>query len=36
LEYLKEKDHLEDLGDDGRIIKKISGKWGGKVWPGFM
>jgi hypothetical protein len=34
---LKERDHSEDLGVDGRIILEwISGEGGGKVWTGFI
>jgi hypothetical protein len=30
-------DHSEDLGVDGRIIlEMIVGKWGGKLWTGFI
>jgi hypothetical protein len=33
LENLKERDHSEDLGVDGKIILAwILGKWSGKVW----
>jgi hypothetical protein len=29
--------HLEDLGIDGKIILEwLLGKWGGKIWPGFI
>jgi hypothetical protein len=31
---LKERDHLDDLGIDGRIIKEM--KEGGKVWTCFI
>jgi hypothetical protein len=34
---MSEKDHSEDLGVDERIILGlIFGKWGGKVWIGFI
>jgi len=34
---LKERDHAEDLGVDGRIILEwILGKYGGKVRTGFI
>jgi hypothetical protein len=34
---LREGDHLEDLGVDGRIIlKRIFKKWGGMAWPGLI
>jgi hypothetical protein len=33
---LKGKDHLEDLGIDGRIILWLLEKYGGKVWTGFI
>jgi hypothetical protein len=35
-ENLKGRDHLEDLGIDGRILEWILGKQGGKVWNGFI
>jgi hypothetical protein len=36
-ENLKGSDNLEDLGVDGRIIFEWSlGKYGGKVWTGFI
>jgi len=36
-ENLKGKDHSEDLVVDGRIILEwILGKYGGKLWTGFM
>jgi hypothetical protein len=36
LENIKERDHLEDKGIDGRILKWISKKDGVKLWNGFM
>jgi hypothetical protein len=31
------KDHSEDLGVDGKILLQwILGKYGGKVWNGFI
>jgi hypothetical protein len=36
LEYLKGRDHLEDLGTDKIILERILGKQGGKVWTGFI
>jgi hypothetical protein len=37
LANLKGRDHLEDLGVDGRIILEwILGKQGGKVWAGCI
>jgi hypothetical protein len=37
LEILKGRDRSEDLGIDGRIIFEwILGKYGGKLWTGFM
>jgi hypothetical protein len=34
---MKGRDHSEDLGVDGRIILEwILGKYGGKVWTGFI
>jgi hypothetical protein len=36
-ENLKEKDHSEDLGRDGRIILEwISGKQDENMWTGFI
>jgi hypothetical protein len=36
-ENLKEVDHLEDLGTDGRaILKRILEKLDGTVWTGFI
>jgi hypothetical protein len=37
LENLKGRDHLEDLGVDGRIVLKwILGNWGYMVYIGFI
>jgi hypothetical protein len=37
MENLKERDHLEDLGVDGKIIlERILQKWDGKVWTGCI
>jgi hypothetical protein len=37
LENLKESYHLEDLGINRKIISEwILGKYGGKVWTGFI
>jgi hypothetical protein len=37
LENLKERDHLEELGIDVKVILEwILGKWGGKMWIGFI
>jgi len=34
---LRERDHLEDLDVDGRLIFKwIFRKWNGEVWTGFL
>jgi hypothetical protein len=36
-ENLKGRNHLEDLGfNEGIILKWILGKYGGKVWIGFI
>jgi hypothetical protein len=36
-ENLEGKDHLEDLGVDGKtILKLILWKLGGKVWNGYI
>jgi len=31
---LRERDHLEDPGEDGNSIKRILGKWNVGVWTG--
>jgi hypothetical protein len=37
LENWKGRNHLEDLGVDGKIILElILGKYGGRVWTGFI
>jgi len=37
LENLKGRDHLEVIGVDEKIILEwIFGKWGCKLWTGFM
>ena len=34
---LRERDHLEDLDVDGRLIFKwMFRKWNGEVWTGFL
>jgi hypothetical protein len=36
MENLKRRDHLEELGVEGRVISKwIKNKWGVRVWTGF-
>ena len=33
----EEKNHLKDLGVDGRIMLNwLLKKWDGKAWPGFI
>jgi hypothetical protein len=34
-EHLRERDHLEDSGVDGRIISKLFFRKGDGVWIGF-
>jgi hypothetical protein len=37
LENLKGRNHAEDISIDGKIIFEwILGKWGGKLWIGFV
>jgi hypothetical protein len=34
---LKERDHFEDIGIDEKIVLEwILGKWGGKLWTGYI
>jgi hypothetical protein len=35
-EKLNRRDHLEDLGIDGRILKSILKKWDVRVWTRFI
>jgi hypothetical protein len=37
LENLEGRGHSEDLGVDGKVILEwMLGKWGGKLWHGFI
>jgi hypothetical protein len=36
LKSLKERDLLDDLGIDGKILKWIIKKSGGRVWTGYI
>jgi hypothetical protein len=36
LENLKERNHSEDNGVDGKILEWILGKEGADVWTGFI
>jgi hypothetical protein len=36
LENLKGRDHSEDLNVDGKILERISGRVGRKVWTGYI
>jgi len=33
---MKGRDHSEDLGTEGRTSELIVGKYGGKVWTGYI
>jgi hypothetical protein len=34
---LRERDHLKDLGVDGKIlVKRIFKNWGGEAWTGLI
>jgi len=36
LENLRGRDHLEEIGVDGKIILECSlGKWDGRMWSGY-
>jgi len=35
-EDLRKRDHLEDLGIDGMILKWIFRKWNGEAWTGLL
>jgi len=34
--FKKEREHLKDKSVDGRIVKWIFKKWGGRLLAGFM
>jgi hypothetical protein len=36
LENLKGRDHFEELDIDESILEGFLGKYGGKLWTGFM